>query len=443
MLQASDFVVEQLGPPKFKSPLKAWGEHQGAPIRFISDDRRTLWCPEIKNGEPPRTDLAFEVAGPREQLYFDPGTTSAAILTAGGLCPGLNNVIRSVVMQLYYGYGVRRVFGVRHGYRGLHPDADPPIRELTPDNVSDIHKMGGTYLGTSRGPGDLSLMVETLRERGINMLFTLGGDGTQRGAMALGEEAKKQGYQVSIVGIPKTIDNDIPYVYRTFGYLTAVEKAKEVIDAAHAEARSAYRGIGLVKVMGRAAGFIAAGAAITAQVVNYCLVPEVPFALDGEGCLLDQLERRMGVKGHAVIVVAEGAGQELLPDTGKRDPSGNKLFGDIGSYLRDRIRKHFAAAGKPVDLKYIDPSYIIRGAPANSSDAAVCDIFARNAVHAAMAGKTNIVIGMWHGVHTHVPITLASSTKRQLTEDGEMWQAVLKTTGQAARMVPRSTAGSR
>jgi 6-phosphofructokinase 1 len=443
MLQASDFTVEQLGERKFKSPLKTWGEEQGAPIRFISDDRRALWCAEVKDGEPPRADLAFEVAGPREALYFDPARTSAAILTAGGLCPGLNNVIRSVTMQLYYGYGVRKVWGVRHGYRGLNPDAVPPIRELTPDSVSDIHKLGGTYLGTSRGPGDLPRMVATLREKGVNILFTLGGDGTQRGAMALGEEAKKQGYRVSIVGIPKTIDNDIPFVYRTFGYLTAVEKAKEVIDAAHAEARSAYRGIGLVKVMGRAAGFIAAGAAVTSQVVNYCLVPEVPFALDGEGCLLNQLERRMDSKGHAVIVVAEGAGQELLPDTGERDPSGNRRFGDIGVYLRDRIRQHFTDAGKAVDLKYIDPSYIIRGAPANSSDAAVCDIFARNAVHAAMAGKTNIVIGMWHGMYTHVPITLASSTKRHLTEDGEMWQAVLKTTGQAARMIPRSTAGSR
>jgi 6-phosphofructokinase 1 len=443
MLQASDFAVEHLGPARIKSPLKTWGEAQGAPIRFVSDDRRLLWSPEVKHGAPPRTDLAFEIAGPREALYFDPATASAAILTAGGLCPGLNNVIRSVVMQLYYGYGVRRVWGVRHGYRGLHPDADPPPRELTPENVSDIHKFGGTFLGTSRGPGDLPRMVATLRERGIDMLFTLGGDGTQRGALALAGEAQRQGYPVSIVGIPKTIDNDIPYVYRTFGYLTAVEKAKEVIDAAHAEARSAYRGIGLVKVMGRAAGFIAAGAAITSQVVNYCLVPEVPFALEGEGCFLDQLERRMDVKGHAVIVVAEGAGQELMPDTGQRDASGNKVFGDIGAFLRDRIRHHFAAAGKPVDLKYIDPSYIIRGAPANSSDAAVCDLFARNAVHAAMAGKTKIVIGMWHGVYTHVPMTLASSTKRQLTEEGEMWQAVLKTTGQAARMIPRSTAESR
>jgi 6-phosphofructokinase 1 len=442
MLQASDFVVEQLGEPKFKSPLKTWGEEQGAPIRFLTDDRRVLWCPEIRDGETPQTDLAFEIAGPREALCFDPARTTAAIVTCGGLCPGLNNVIRSVVMQLYYGYGVRKVWGVRHGYRGLHPDANPPMRELTPDNVTDISKLGGTYLGTSRGPGDLPRMVETLRANGINMLFTLGGDGTQRGARALGEEAKKQGYQVSIVGIPKTIDNDIPYVYRTFGYLTAVEKAKEVIDAAHAEARSAYRGIGLVKLMGRAAGFIAAGAAITSQVVNYCLVPEVPFTLDGEGCLLDQLERRMDRKNHAVVVVAEGAGQDLLPDTGRRDPSGNKVFGDIGTYMRDRIRKHFADAGKPVDLKYIDPSYIIRGAPANSSDAAVCDLFARNAVHAAMAGKTNVVVGFWHGVYTHLPITLATNTQRQLIEDGEMWQAVLKTTGQAARMVPRTTVES-
>ncbi len=434
MLQAKDFHVASLGAGSRPSPLRAWGEQVGAPIRFTRDDARVLFDVEIRDGYEFRPEISFERAGPREWIHFDPARTTAAIVTCGGLCPGLNNVIRSVVMQLWWGYGVRRIFGVRYGYRGLHPDADPPLMPLDPYVVADIHRLGGTILGSSRGPGDLDRMLETIEQNNIDILFTLGGDGTQRGAQALAEHAVRRGRQLCVVGVPKTIDNDIPYVFRTFGYATAVAKADEVIQAAHAEARGSARGIGLVKLMGREAGYIAAGATLTSQVVNFCLIPEVPFALDGPDGLLAAVDRRLDQKGHAVIVVAEGAGQDLLPASESRDASGNKRLGDIGPFLRDQFRQHAKANGKPLDVRYIDPSYYIRSSPATPFDSGISDQFARAAVHAAMAGKTNIVIGLWHGVLTHVPIPLASSEKKRMTEDGEIWQSVLKTTRQPPRM---------
>jgi 6-phosphofructokinase 1 len=437
MPQPPDFLVARLGVGRFPSPLRTTGS--AASLRFTTDDQRIPYDVDLRDGWTFRPEVSFERAGPREQIYFDPAETTAAIITCGGLCPGLNNVIRSVVMQLWHGYGVRRIFGVRHGYRGLHPNPAQPLLPLDPKAVSDIHKQGGTLLGSSRGPGDLAKMLETIIARKINILFTLGGDGTQRGAKALADYASSRGYELAVVGIPKTIDNDIPFVFRTFGYATAVESAMNVIDSAHNEARGALRGIGLVKLMGRDAGYIAAGATLTSQVVNFCLIPEAPFQLEGPGGLLEAIEQRLARKSHAVIVVAEGAGQHLMPESAEVDASGNRRFGDIGLFLASKIREYFTSIGQPVELKYLDPSYYIRSAPANATDAALCDQFARAAVHAAMAGKTNVIIGLWHGVLTHVPISMASNRKKQITEDGELWQSVLKTTGQPPRMGARST----
>lgn len=434
MVTAEDFQVKHLGDRRFISPLKKWRDEHHTLSRFTEDDERVLFDTNLREGYAFHPEFSFERAGPRELLYFNPSDTRAALVTCGGLCPGLNNVTRSVVMQLYHGYGVKEVWGSRYGYRGLHPDTDHPPILLTPDQVSDIHKQGGTLLGTSRGPGDPEKMVGTLKRLKINILFTLGGDGTQRGALAIAQEAERQNYPLSVIGIPKTIDNDIPYVFRTFGYMTAVEKSVAVIDSAHNEARGALRGIGLVKLMGRDAGYIAAGATLTSQVVNYCLIPEIPFFLDGKDGLLSLLARRLERKNHAVIVVAEGAGQHLMEETGNTDLSGNKRYGDIGLFLAQQIKEHFRDIGTPVELKYLDPSYLIRSAPANAADSAICDQLARNAVHAGMSGRTNIVIGVWHGVQTHVPIPMIARAKKQLTEDGEMWQSVLKTTGQPVRI---------
>ncbi len=407
-----------LGEPRFPSPLK----------RTLNDDIR---IPQhIEAGADP--GFLFELAGPRATLYFDPAQTRAGIVTCGGLCPGLNNVIRSIFLELHFGYGVKEVLGFRDGYQGLDParGAEPVV--LTPEFVDDIHQEGGTVLGTSRGPVDTDIAVDNLIQRGVNLLFTIGGDGTQRGGNDLYQEAKRRGYPLAVVGIPKTVDNDVAFVSRTFGYFTAVEEAAKVLKCAHTEAHSVHNGIAVVKLMGRHAGFIAGGATVASQDVNFCLIPEVPFALDGERGLLAAVERRILQRAHAVIVVAEGAGQDLLePDGQTRDASGNVKFKDIGLFLCGKIDAHFKAAKIPATLRYFDPNYIIRSVPADAEDSMLCDLFARHAVHAAMAGKTGLVVGMLHDRFIHVPIEMLAQQKKRLDPDGPAWRAVLAATGQA------------
>jgi 6-phosphofructokinase 1 len=390
---------------------------------------------ETRQGAIDREPVLFEKAGAREQIYFDPAHTKAAIVTCGGLCPGLNNVIRSIFFQLYHQYGVQQVLGFRYGYHGLDPKNGHAPMLLTADLVSDIHRHGGSLLGTSRGHVPATVMVEYLRSLDVHLLFPVGGDGTQRGALAVAQAAQEMGYPLAVVGVPKTIDNDILYVWRTFGYMTALEEARSVIESAHNEARAVINGVGLVRLMGRESGFIAAGAALASQEVNYALIPEQRFTLDGPGGLLDLLERRLAAKRHAVIVVAEGAGQDLIPqELIEKDASGNVKFADIGVFLKARIEQHFRTRGIPLNIRYIDPSYTIRSRPANTDDSLLCDQLARAAVHAAMAGKTDLIIGHWHDQCIHVPMSLATVGRKKLAPSSSLWTAVLAATGQPARI---------
>jgi 6-phosphofructokinase 1 len=423
-MNESKMNITTLGKPVFPSPIG----------RFVNDDLRV---PEhiIRDINAPMTEgLHFELAGPREKLFFDPKLTRAGIVTCGGLCPGLNDVIRSLFLELHFAYGVKEVLGFRGGYIGLDPDHGKKPFVLTPKLVDDIHQEGGTILGTSRGPVDIGIAVDNLIRLGVNILFTVGGDGTQRGGNELFREAKKRGYSLSIVGVPKTIDNDVAFVSRTFGYLTAVEEAAKVLDRAHIEARSVENGIALVKLMGRHAGFIAAGATVASQDVNFTLIPEVPFKLDGPNGFLSALKERILSRAHALVVVAEGAGQDLL-DKGEneRDASGNVKIQDIGLFMREHIEAYFKAEKIPVVMRYIDPSYLVRSSPANAEDSILCDIFARHAVHAAMAGKTGLVIGYMHNEFIHVPIELITSRKKSIDTRGFVWSAVLAATGQPER----------
>ena len=425
--------AELIGPPQFRSPLCRSTEHQAALPRFVSDDawvRNRVEFSHTDEGD----DLLFEKAGAREQLAFDPADTRAAIVTCGGLCPGLNNVIRSLFLELHFGYGVAEVLGIRNGYMGLDPSVGrPPIR-LTTELVSTIHKEGGSILGSSRGRQDMGRMAEFLERERINLLFCIGGDGTQRGAHSIATEIRQRGMKVAVVGIPKTIDNDLNYCTRTFGFTTAVEQAQGVINLAHTEAAGAPRGIGLVKVMGRDAGFIACGATLASQEANFTLIPEVPFRLQGERGLFAELARRLDERDHAVVVVSEGAGQHLFDDQAEgADASGNRRYHDIGPYLKEQIVEHFKTIGNPVDVKYIDPSYIIRSSPANTEDSFLCDQLARRAVHAAMSGRTDLVVVGLNGSFAHVPIEMAVEQKRQVDPASELWAAVLAVTGQPAR----------
>jgi 6-phosphofructokinase 1 len=404
-------------------------------VRFTSDEEHILLHSDLgairryldAGSEPPK----LEAAGPREKIFFDPATLSCGIVTCGGLCPGLNDVIRSIVLSLHHHYGVRTIYGFQYGYEGLAPKFGHQPVMLTPQVVSQINEMGGTMLGSSRGNQDVSEMVNTLERMKVGILFCIGGDGTQRGALAISEEARRRGLRLSVIGIPKTIDNDISYVRTTFGFETAVSEAKRATCAANAEAAGARNGIGLVKLMGRDSGFIAAFSVLVDNQVNFCLIPEVPFTLDG---FLSALKQRLEQRGHAVIVVAEGAGQELFEATGERDASGNIKYGDIGILLRDRIKEHFRRTGMEINLKYIDPSYMIRSQQANPHDSAFCLLLGHNAVHAGMAGRTGMIVGFWNHQFTHVPTQLAVSQRKKIDPEGWLWSSILASTGQPAVM---------
>ena len=422
-----DFTIARLGECRIPSPMTH--------VRFTRDDERVLYhsrLEEMKAWLDKHTDpLAMEAAGPREKIFFDPSKLACGIVTCGGLCPGLNNVIRSIVLSLYHHYGVNKVYGFRFGYEGLVRRYGHKPLELTPDAVNRIHEIGGSVLGSSRGPQDPVEMVKTLADLNVGILFVIGGDGTLRGAQKIAGEAARQGLALSVIGIPKTIDNDISYVQTTFGFETAVTEAKRATYAAHSESIGARNGIGLVKLMGRDSGFIAAYSALVDNHVNICLIPEVPFTQDG---LFVALKQRLEQLGHAVIVVAEGAGQDLCEMTDERDASGNIKYGDIGILLRDRIKEHFKRIGMEISLKYIDPSYMIRSQPANPHDSAFCLILGQSAVHAGMSGRTSMVVGFWNYQFTHVPISLAVSQRKKIDPEEDLWMGVLSSTGQPRDM---------
>lgn len=424
------YAIKTLGDCPHRSPLLLSNVPGDGVGNFTPVDAVVLHTIERNTYGSDVGDGMFEKAGAREHLHFKPDEASAAVVTCGGLCPGINNVIRSAYRQLS-NYGVRRVLGIRNGYKGMNPAEGLPPVELTDAYVEDIHREGGTVLGSSRGSQDTGALVDFLEQEGLQMLFCVGGDGTQRGAHEIALEIEKRGLDIAVVGIPKTIDNDILYVSRTFGFNTAIEEARKVLDCAHVEAKGAPYGIGLVKLMGRDSGFIAAGATLASQEVNFCLIPEAPFRLDGPGGFLPLLKARMERKQHAVVVVAEGAGQDLISGKEKRkDASGNVLHHDIGVFLQAEIKQYFNEQRMEVNVKYFDPSYQIRSIPANADDSLYGDRLARHAVHAAMAGKTDVLIGRLYSKFMHVPIEMAIRSRKKVDPESDLWISVHETTGQ-------------
>ncbi len=433
------FTIKNLEGRQLKSPLL--DKFNINEMNFVRDNKRMIYNVMIDNNDPSRSDFSetFELAGPREYLHFDPATTRSAIVTCGGLCPGLNSVIRSVVMESWYRYGSKDILGIRYGYNGLNPAKGYDPIPLTPDEVQAIHMDGGTILGSSRGGTDnMDILVDTLERLKINILYTIGGDGTLKGAHQIALMARERNLDLAVVGVPKTIDNDISHIQRSFGFETAFSMAVDAISSAHVEAKGAFNGIGLVKLMGRDSGFIAANAALAMNDVNYVLVPEVPFELDGENGLLRHLEKRLACRQHAVICVAEGAGQDLILKESvntDKDASGNTKLKDIGVFLKEKIEAYFKERKIELTLKYIDPSYMIRSAPAVPNDSIYCAQLGQYAVHAGMAGKTDLVIGQWNNNYTHVPIELAISKRRKINPQSRFWFTVIDATGQPETMV--------
>lgn len=426
-----DTNILNLGQPKV--PTTLLNSHyigESKPLTLM------MTAEELSELGPETLPMQFEKAGPREKLFFDPSKTKCAIVTCGGLCPGLNDVIRSIVIKGHYHYGIRSIIGIRNGLRGFIPQYGLSTIDLTPETVSSIYQLGGTMLGTSRGEQDPVEIVDSLERLNVNILFVIGGDGTMRAAKKIVDEVQVRGSKIAIIGIPKTIDNDINFITRSFGFDTAVEKAAEAIQCAHVEAAGIPNGIGLVKLMGRGAGFIAAQATLAMQEVNFLLVPEQPFRLEGEDGLLRALEKRLAHRGHALIVCAEGAGQDLL----QKDKAGgeyqtgygNPELGDICGLLIRSIKQYSKEKQLEISMKYIDPSYIIRSVPANAGDRVYCGFLGQHAVHAAMAGKTGMVVTQLKTSMVHLPLDLVVAKQRNLNIESDYWQAVMETTGQQA-----------
>ncbi|MGB3827915.1 MAG: ATP-dependent 6-phosphofructokinase [Ornithinimicrobium sp.] len=437
-VEREDLAVRTLGPCRIESPLAPRLSARQTSQHVVVEEDRVLFDDTVHTAggrSVPVAELpSLEPGGPRKRIYFDPVETRAAIVTCGGLCPGLNDVIRGLVLHLHRHYGVKQVIGLRHGFRGFVAGYDQDVVDLTPDMVADIGGEGGTILGTSRGPQDPEEIVNALERLSVNILFVVGGDGTIAGAMEVVRVIEQRGLKVAVVGIPKTIDNDIPFIDQSFGFQTAVGEATKSIHAASVEARCAPNGVGLVKLMGRHSGFIACYATLAQDDAQYVLIPEVPFALQGSNGLLAHLRRRVCERGHAVLVVAEGAGQEHvqreLPGT---DASGNIRFGDVGRLLRKLVTEDFHAHGMEANVRYFDPSYAIRSVPANPFDSAYCLRLAHAAVHAAMAGRTEVLVGRRRRRFVHLPMRLVVGRTNQVDPASDVWMSVLEATGQPAR----------
>jgi 6-phosphofructokinase 1 len=438
MATTFNFTIEELGKRSIKSPIEMSTVVGDKIANYVTDDKFIRLDPAAKTGaQPPlKRSQILECAGPREMIYFTPAHVHAGIVSCGGLCPGINDVIRAVVRCLWYRYGVTRISGIRYGYRGFLPESQYGVKELDPDTVDDIHKLGGTFLGSARGGGkEVGKIVDAMEKLNLNILFTIGGDGTQHGTLDIAEEVDKRRLKIALIGIPKTVDNDFARIDRSFGFETAVEKAVEVVAAAHMEASSAINGEGLVKLMGRESGYIAPCTALASHEVNFVLIPEVPFNLEGYNGFLHHLEERLRNRKHAVIVVAEGAMQEQLLTEKKLDAGGNVKMADVGTYLRDRIVKYFDEKKMEINLKYIDPSYAVRSAPANPSDSIYCERLGNAAVHAAMAGKTKLIIGLVNNEFVHLPMKAVISHRNKVDPEGNLWRDTLDATHQPALMV--------
>lgn len=419
---AMDTTIQVLGPCKMESnlPYRTWADSKK--IQILVD--------EDLSDEAEACRVSFEAAGPRKKLYFNSSRAKCAIVTCGGLCPGINDVIRAIVMEAHHAYRVPSIIGIPYGLEGFISSYDHKIIELTPEKVADIHRFGGTMLGSSRGPQPPDQIVDTLERSNVNALFIIGGDGTMKAAASICKEISKRGLKISVIGVPKTIDNDINFIPQSFGFETAVYKATEAIECAHTEACGTPNGIGLVKLMGRESGFIAAQSTLALKDVNFVLVPEAPFTLRGEGGLLPALEQRLRDRGHAVIVSAEGAGQHLLSQNDETDASGNRVLGNVADFLRKEIKQYLDEQKIEHSIKYIDPSYIIRSVPAHAGDKVYCGFLGQYAVHAAMAGRTEMVVAKLQDRYVHLPLQLVTKSRRKLKINSDLWRAVLESTGQ-------------
>ena len=398
---------------KIKNPLKNNDAFKDS--YFVEED--TLIKTNIIKTTDSDEENYFVRAGPRKEIAWDPIHTKVAIVTCGGLCPGLNTVIRELYITLHHKYGVKFVYGVKNGYKGFYSDN---LVRLDDDIIRDIHHKGGSILGTSRGGTDVKKIVDSIAHRGISHLYAIGGNGTQKGLFEINKEIKKRGLCVSVVGIPKTIDNDLCIIDKSFGFDTSVQEAQRAIQAAKVEIEAFNNAVGIVKVMGRNSGFIAMYSSLASKDVDCCLIPEIPFDIEYDHGVLHYIKECLHKKDKILIVVSEGAGQHYI-----NDPV-NKNLNDFGIWLCEVVRSNVPN----VCIKYIDPTYTIRAITPNASDSIYCTILAQSAVHGAFCGYTNFIVGPVNGKHAYIPLQMAIHETNTVSEDDRMWFRLISANGQ-------------
>jgi len=367
-------------------------------------------------------------AGPRSSLFFRPSHVNAGIVTCGGLCPGLNSVIRDVTKSCFELYGVQSVIGFHGGFSGIF---SMPFERLTLESTQGIQNLGGTILSSARGGFDADRILNKLEDLRISQLFIVGGDGSMRGARELVVAITKRPWPVAIIGIPKTIDNDIGLIDHSFGFQTAVEETLRAVRAAKVEAACSINGVGVVQCMGRHAGYIAAQVTLASAEVDLCIIPEVPIAIDGSLDVLEHVIRVVEKKGHAVVVVAEGAGENLLGKSEEFDASGNRRLRPIGPWIKEAIAERLTMRGLGRQVRLIDPSYMVRSVAAYSVDSILCTLLSLAAVHAAMDGYTGVCVALVNGRSVMVPLDLiVEASPRKVDVCSRTYERIVSLTSQ-------------
>ena len=428
-ITADDLAIARLGERTIDTPLRDLLGGREESVHYVTETDRvllddTLGVAKRRSAGTPAELPAFNPGGPREKLYFEPSTVTAAIVTCGGLCPGLNNVVRALVLQLANAYGVKSILGFRNGYSGL-TDTSAPLA-LTPELVRDIHNRGGTILGTSRGGQEPAAMVDTLARHRVDMLFVIGGDGSLRGAQKIA--AKPPPATAARRGGHPEDHRQRHSVDRPELRLPDRVRPRRRVDP-----RRAHRG--RVHRRRRGTGQADGPAQRLHRLLCDTRQPRSRLRPDPRSllparqlpALPAQARRSAGARSRGR---RRGRRAGAVPRSAETDASGNARLGDIGALLRERVTAHFAQHGTPLSLRYVDPGYAIRSVPANAFDAVYCARLAQAAVHAGMAGFTSMVVARWHGRFIHLPIALATATRNQVDPHGDLWMSVLEATGQ-------------
>jgi ATP-dependent phosphofructokinase / diphosphate-dependent phosphofructokinase len=332
------------------------------------------------------------------------------VLTGGGDCPGLNAVIRAVVRKGVAEYGYDFV-GFRDGWRG------PLERETVPLGIQQVRGIlprGGTILGTSRTnpfkiEGGVERIEATLRDLGLDALIAIGGEDT------LGVAKRLYDNGVNVVGVPKTIDNDLAATDYTFGFDTAVNIAMEAIDRLHTTAESHHRAM-IVEVMGRHAGWIALHAGMAGG-ANVILLPEQPFDV---GAVCDYVEHRFKTHYSPIIVVAEGATPKegtMTLQTGEVDAFGHVRLGGIGQLLAEEVEKRTGKESRAVVLGHVQ-----RGGTPTAFDRVLATRFGLAAIDTVHAEAYGQMVALRSTEIVRVP--LAEATAELKTVPPERYQEV-------------------